>query len=208
MCEKFVLHYFPLNGRGIIPRAILYYAKANWVDNVIGSDEWFNDKKFSNLFEFHRAPVLEYKGKKLCQSMAIIIYLSQLFNIYGRDIDEQYEINSLLNSYEELLENFRKWNFCEDPAKKETLKQAGIDEFKLYIDRYEKRYQRLGNGPYYLGDHFSTADIYLACAIPTLHDILWKPDIDEVMPNLKKLLERIRENELKGFFDNYFYHQN
>ena len=33
--SKYILHYFRLNGRGIIPRAILTYAKADWTNDVI-----------------------------------------------------------------------------------------------------------------------------------------------------------------------------
>ena len=28
---KYTLHYFGINGRGVVPRAILTYAKAHWM---------------------------------------------------------------------------------------------------------------------------------------------------------------------------------
>ena len=47
---KYTLHYFPLNGRAIIARAILTYAKADWKNETIKMEDWPKSKK-SGLWE-------------------------------------------------------------------------------------------------------------------------------------------------------------
>ena len=36
-------------------------------------------------------PILEHNGKRYSQSIAINIYLSKIFNLYGKNIEEEYE---------------------------------------------------------------------------------------------------------------------
>ena len=37
--SKYTFHYFGVNGRGAVPRAILTYAKVDWKNVVIKKDE-------------------------------------------------------------------------------------------------------------------------------------------------------------------------
>ena len=37
--SKYILHYFGVNGRGAVPRAILTYAKVDWKNDIIQKDE-------------------------------------------------------------------------------------------------------------------------------------------------------------------------
>ena len=71
--SKYTLHYFTGNGRAVIPRAILCYAKADWTNHAFGHDEWVKIKK-SGLCEFEQVPVLEVDGKKYSQSHANFIF--------------------------------------------------------------------------------------------------------------------------------------
>ena len=70
---KYTLHNFPLNGRAIIARAILTYAKADWKNETIKMEDWPKSKK-SGLWEYEQLPVLDVDGKKYSQSHAINIY--------------------------------------------------------------------------------------------------------------------------------------
>ena len=93
---KYILHYFTLNGRAIIPRAILCYAKADWTNHTFENDEEWDKLKKSGLCEFEQVPVLEVDGRKYAQSHAISLYLGETFNLLEKDKEENYQINSLL----------------------------------------------------------------------------------------------------------------
>jgi len=71
----------------------------------------------------------------------------------------------------------------------------------------KKKYVALGKGKYFLGDKITLADIVLATAITDainrgeIKDFPWK----EIAPNLEKLIKRVQENELKEFFEKYYF---
>ena len=72
---KYILHYFETNARGVIARAILSCAKADWTNDLVKKEDWPKLKK-SGLCEYEQLPVLEVDGKKYSQSHAINLYLA------------------------------------------------------------------------------------------------------------------------------------
>ena len=202
MSDKYILHYFGINGRAINIRAILSAAKANWEDKVISMEEW-PKLKVSGFYEFGNVPVLEYKGKKYCQRIAIELFLLKQFNLYGKNNDEQYQIDSLFCSFEDLVPSVSGIMFCQDPKKKEELVKNFEEKYKFYLNKYEGRYLALGKGKYFLGDQFSGADIFVAASLPGICKFFKKDLIKEYAPNLSQLVDRLKNNELKEFHEKY-----
>ena len=89
--------------------------------------------------------------------------------------------------------------------KKEEQKNQFIEKYKLYLKKYEERYVALGKGKYFLGDHFSGADIYIGSALPYFCDIIGHCIIKENAPNIFELVQRLKENELKEFYEKYYF---
>ena len=201
---SYTLYYFEANGRATIPRAILTYAKAKWTDDRVKQEDWPKVKK-SGLCEFEQMPILEVDGKKkLSQSMAIDLYLLKTFNLYGKNIDEQYQIDSLLCSFDDLFGPLAGFVFCQDEKKKEELKKQFIEKYKFYLKKYEERYVALGKGKYFLGDHFSGADIYIGAALPLFCHAIGGCIIKDNAPALGELVTRLKQGELKEFHEKVF----
>ena len=203
MTDKYILHYFKVNARGMLTRAILSSSRKEWTNNIIEFDKW-KDLKKSGLCEFEQLPVLEHNNKKLCQSMAINLYLLKQFNLYGKNDEEEYQINSLLCTFEDLFDLPHKFLHLKDEKKKEEMKNQFIEKFKLYLKKYEERYVSLGKGKYFLGDHFSGADIYIGSSLTYFCNIIGNNIIKENSPNLFELIERLKNSELKEFFEKYY----
>ena len=142
--------------------------------------------------------------KKLSQSLAIDLYLLKTFNLYGKNIDEQYQIDSLLCSFDDLFGPLAGFVFCPDEKKKEELKKLFCEKYKFYLKKYEERYVALGKGKYFLGDHFSGADIYIGSALPYFCHALGSCIIKDNAPNLGELVTRLKEGELKEFHEKVF----
>ena len=87
--------------------------------------------------------------------------------------------------------------------KKEELLKQFEEKFKFYLSKFEERYVKLGKGKYFLGDHFSGADIYVASALPGFCKLIGKNIINDNAPNLHQLIERLKSAELKSFYDKY-----
>ena len=202
---KYILHYFSGNGRAVVPRAILCYAKADWVNSVVKMQDWAKIKK-SDLCEFGQLPILEIGDKKYSQSTAINIYLGKTFKLMGKDIEDNYQIISLLMTYDDFTVPIYKWYFSQYYSKSSKLYKDAEEKLKFFIERFEKRYVDLGKGKYFLGDEFTLADIFLATVIPSVFDVMELKEnyYKTIAPNLGELIKRVKENELKEFYEKYY----
>ena len=202
---KYILHYFSGNGRAVVPRAILCYAKADWVNSVVNMQDWAKIKK-SDLCEFGQLPILEISDKKYSQSTAINIYLGKTFKLMGKDIEDNYQIISLLMTYDDFTVPIYKWYFSQYYSKSSKLYKDAEEKLKFFIERFGKRYVDLGKGKYFLGDEFTLADIFLATVIPSVFDVMELKEnyYKTIAPNLGELIKRVKENELKEFYEKYY----
>ena len=202
---KYTLHYFGGNGRAVIARALLTYVKADWTNDLIKKEDWPKIKT-SGLCEYEQVPVLEVDGKKYCESHAINLYLAEVFNLMGKDPEENYQIRNILMAFEDYMGPIWGALFCPDEAKKAELKKKAEEKLKFFFGKFEKRYVDLGKGKYFLGDKFTLADIVLGSALPAAVDALGLKECPckEVAPNLGEYIKRLKENELKEFFEKYY----
>ena len=206
--DIFKLYYFKVNGRAAIIRALFSCSKVNFENNYIDKNNWQEQKKNTTLFEFGQVPILVHNDKILSQSKAIYVYLARLFNLYGKTIDDKYQIDSLLSSSDDISKFSGPVFFPRTDEEKnnpEKYKEIFKNELKRFSIIYEQRYKKLGNGKYFLGNYFSLADIYLTINL----DVLSKSFgglkyIKESAPNIAELIERVKNNELKEYYEKYY----
>ena len=120
---KYILHYFPVNARAVVSRAILSYSKADWTDDRIAMTDWPKVKK-SGLCEFEQLPILEIEGKKYSQSNAIALYLAETFNLMGKNAEENYQITNLLMTFDDFMGPIFGYMFCKDESKLEEMHKS------------------------------------------------------------------------------------
>lgn len=201
MDQGFKLYYFPGNARGMISRAIFYAAKKPFEDIKVAFADW-PAMKSSGKFEFQQLPLLEYQGRSYAQSHAIEQYLAKSFGLFGKNVEDEYQINSIIDSYDDLFNVFHDivWPVPSKPV--EEVKKAYQAKAELFLKAYEKRYQILGAKAYFLGDYFSLADVALTAMFTYFSDYgLEEGTIKKCAPKLAELLDRIKSNELKEFYE-------
>ena len=206
--DIFKLYYFKVNGRAAIIRALFSCSKVKFENNYIDKNNWQEQKKNTTLFEFGQVPILVHNEKILSQSKAIYVYLARLFNLYGKTIDDKYQIDSLLSSSDDISRYSGPVFFPRTDEEKnnpEKYKEIFKKELKRFLGIYEQRYKKLGNGKYFLGNYFSLADIYLTINMDVLSKSVGGLQyIKESAPKLAELIESIKNNELKEFFEKYY----
>ena len=159
-------------------------------------EEWPSKK---NDYEFHQLPELEVNGKKLTQTIAISLYLARQLNLYPKDIYLQYHVDSLLAIRDDITILYRKIK-----QKQEEDYKAYKELIKLYLEKIEKRYEELGAGDYYLGKEISVADFFLGCMVTEFCYLIKDEDVlSKYAPKINKLIARLKENELKEYFEKY-----
>ena len=198
--ENVKLTYFKDNGRVGLIRAMLCYKKIPFENIMLTMDEWPSKK---DNYEFKQLPQLEVNGKKLTQTIAICLYLAKQLNLYPKDIYLQYHVDSLLACRDDITFLYRK-------VKLKTCNEEEYKKYKemvsLYLQRIEERYKELGNGKYYLGDELSAADFFLGCMFEEFCVLAKDEDLmGKHAPNVKSLVERLKKNELKEFYEKYYF---
>ena len=205
--DTYKLYYFNANGREMIIRAILEYSKVKWEDIKVSNEEW-DKMKNSSQCEYGQLPILEYNGKTYSQSHSIELFLGKKFNLYGTSIDDEYQINSLLDSFDDLFIVFHAYaapTNDEDKKNKERIKQEFIMKLEFFANVYDKHYEKNGYKKYYIGDTFSIADIFVCCVLFYYSHVFICEDMyEKKIPKLYNLIKEIRDNELKDFFDKRF----
>ena len=199
---KYKLYYFNGNGRAIIIRAILYYSNTNFSDVKIKKEDWIKLKQ-TRKFESEDLPVLEYNEKLFSQMHAIEQYLGYTFNLHGKNMEDEYTINCLLDSFDDLFTIFKHFTWPESEEDKEHIKdyeKAFKSKFAFFISVLEKKLNK--KGKYFLGDYFSLADIFITVVLTNFADKLdCENIIKEQGPKIAGLIDIIKNNELKSFFD-------
>ena len=198
--ENVKLTYFNANGRVGLIRAMLAYKKIPFENIIYTMEEWPSKK---DNYEFKQLPQLEVNGKKLTQTIAICLYLARQLNLYPKDVYLQYHVDSLLACRDDITKLYRKvWG-----------KEANEEEYKqykemiiLYLKRIEERYKELGSGKYYLGNDLSVADFFLGCMFKEFCDFVKEEDImKKYAPGIKKVVDALVKNELKEFYEKYYF---
>ena len=154
-------------------------------------------------YEFKQLPQLEVNGKKLTQTIAICLYLARQLDLYPKDIYLQYHVDSLIAWRDDITSLYRKVRS----------KKCNEEEYKkykemiiLYLQRIEDRYKELGSGKYYLGNDLSVADFFLGCMIDEFAILVREEDVmGKYAPGIKNLVERLKNNELKEFYEKYYF---
>ena len=200
--EKYILHYFKVNARGSIARALLSHAKANWEDHYVDFAEWGEKYKPNKEFcEYGQLPILEYKGKFYAQSMAINLFLAKKFNLMGDNEDEDYEIYNLLCSFEDF---FPLIHDMTDQTKEKTYTKVR-QYFKVYEGKYLKNVKANGGKFFFGKGKFTLADAYFGSLILALFNILKEIDLEKEFPELKKLIDSYKgEDALKDYYEKHY----
>ena len=201
--DKYILYYFNVNARGCMARALLSYVKANWENKVLEYNDFLQNYKQKKEFcEYGQLPILEYKGKYYSQSMAIILFLAKKYNLMGDNEDEEFEINNLLCSFEDIFPLIHDQSQDKKDAKYEKVRKY----FKIYEGKYLNHVkENKGKKYYFANDKFTLADIYFGALIYSMLNSLKEIDMEKEFPELKKLLDFYKsDNALKEFYEKYY----
>lgn len=201
---EYTLHYFGVNGRATLPRAILSHFKASWTDHKVDYfTEWQGMKK-SGLCEFEQLPVLEHGDKKMAQSNAITYYLARKFNILGTNDEENFQIDSLLCCFEDIMQYIVNWKHCHHEETAKKLKELALEKYKFFIKKFEERYVKSGKGKYFMGDRFTLCDVIIGAGLPGFCDSFEDKIVPQVSQILSEFVERLMKEEFADFFANHF----
>ncbi|XP_072247193.1 glutathione S-transferase, alpha tandem duplicate 1 [Leuresthes tenuis] len=156
MSGKVILHYF--NGRGRMEsiRWLLTVAGVEFEEQCITTREQYEKLLSDGSLMFQQVPLVEIDGMKLVQTKAIISYIAEKYNLYGKDLKDRAMINMYLNGLMDHMKMIMILPFLSDVKPKLDNIQSKAKE--RYLPVFEKA---LAGHVYLVGGELSCADVLL-----------------------------------------------
>lgn len=157
--STYKLYYFNGRGRAEFARLIFAAAGEKFEDIRFEREQWPSHKSEMPLGQ---VPVLEYKGEKLPQSVAIARFLAKQFNLAGRDHFEQAKVDAVVDTINDALNKYIPARFESDEKKKEELLKKFFDEeLPKHLQNLEVLGKTYGEGgPFFVGNQLTWADLF------------------------------------------------
>ena len=195
---KVSLYYFEFKALGEGLRMLLAYGGQEFEDIRIEFQK-FSD--FKPETPFGQLPMLVIDGKKYAQTSAIARYLGRKYGLAGKDIEEDFEIDQVID----LLTDVRLSGLTVIHEKDEALRSKKFSElaetkFPFYLQKFDEILTK-NNGFLALG-RLTWADFVFVGFFDYLKMLLQMPDLEEKYPIFKKPIEAVVNiPKVKAFID-------
>ncbi|XP_004599777.2 glutathione S-transferase Yc-like [Ochotona princeps] len=160
MAEKPKLHYFDARGRMESIRWLLAAVGVEFEEIHMKTREDLEKLRNDGSLMFQQVPMVEIDGMKLVQSRAILNYIANKYNLYGKDIKERALIDMYAEGMADLNEMILNNAFFELGEPEITIPQIKEKAKTRYFPAFEKVLKSHGQD-YLVGNKLSKADILL-----------------------------------------------
>lgn len=107
---------------------------------------------------FEQVPMVEIDGMKLVQTTAILRYVAEKYNLYGKNLKEKLQIDMYVLGARDLMDLLISHPFLPPEQKEKNLETVNTRATTRYLPVYEKALKTHG-GDYLVGDCLSWADV-------------------------------------------------
>jgi len=194
---KPVVAYWDIRGLGQALRYALEYAGVEYEDKRYSetNDDWVNDKKTLNA-PFPNLPYYIEQDYILTESTAILRYIGNKHNIYGKDMKEKGVIDMVLGRVNDLRGQCSAFYYGSDKTRLDECKQIFVEQT---LTKFAPQFDEwLSNHKYAAGEHFSIAD----CVVYEVFDLIYDC-FGTLVPEYKNIvtyLDRFRaEPKMKSY---------
>ena len=102
------LSYFDIGVRADAIRALLFIANVEYENELIGMQQW-GEMKAAGVSEFGGLPIWTEDGRSMGQCNAVLTFLGRRHGYYSDDPMIAYNIDSLLDFIEDIIEKYGKY---------------------------------------------------------------------------------------------------
>ncbi len=153
--------------------------------------------------------------KKYSQTEAICIFIARkIGGLLGKDDDEEYQILSMFNCYNDINPLISKLFNCQEKDEEviKTNYNNVLEMAMSILSVLEKRYINNGEGKYYLGDKISLADFWLVSGVISIFFTKFPhftQPAKKAAPKIFDLIDRLMtEDYIASFFKSEYYINN
>lgn len=181
------VYYFQIKALGEPIRLLLAYGGQEFEDIRLTQADW---SALKPTMPFGQMPVLAIDGKKYAQHIAISRYLGRKYELAGKDIDEDFEIDQVVDFFNDIRLRAAAVYKETDEARKAKMQEE--NEVNHYPGMLKKLNEIItqNNGHMALGK-LTWADFVFAGMYDCIKKLLNISGVDEQYPIFKKLQERV-----------------
>eukprot|EP01103_Thecamoeba_quadrilineata_P010014 TRINITY_DN205_c0_g2_i1.p1 TRINITY_DN205_c0_g2~~TRINITY_DN205_c0_g2_i1.p1 ORF type:complete len:236 (-),score=39.15 TRINITY_DN205_c0_g2_i1:74-697(-) len=202
------LTYFNVRGRAEYIRYIFAEKQVDYEDSrfqYADKDQVLAVLREQGKLDFHQVPLLEIDGHNLVQSYAISSYLARQYNLYGKDIYENYLVDAISGAYNDTITEYYQ-SFIAKENKDQVLKQFSEVTLPKWLGFLEKFLTRNNGGDgFAVGNDVTLGDFYLLAlyeAVEQFNNLANYPKLaahrERIVnrPNIKAYREKRPKTEL------------
>lgn len=188
------LIYFDTTGRGELIRLLFAVAGVEFEDVRLQEEEPATEwKQMKPNTPFGQIPILEYEGKRICQSIAIARMLARRFGLAGKNETEEVLADMLvdcMNEIQEAIYNIFVFSFGAEVKAKhlELVYEKQIPKYLVNLEKLLKENQ--GGDGFLVGNELTWADLMLIDVVTWPKYDRRELDFSEC-PKLKALIDRV-----------------
>jgi glutathione S-transferase len=192
---KYTLNYFPAPGRAAAIRLAFRVAGVEFDDVTFDYfQDWPTIKSDATRFPLGVCPTLQFDGKTLTQSLAILRYVASEFGLYGSNNVQKYQVDMILDTLNDAFGAAEPpllgFPPCDIPEKRQEVAAEVVAKMKLSFSYLHSEFKKNAEGKGFLvGDKLTVADLQMYCALGN-YSILKASFLDEY-PLFKAFHERI-----------------
>ncbi|KAG6447463.1 hypothetical protein O3G_MSEX004981 [Manduca sexta] len=195
---KVSFYYFQLKSLGESQRMLLAYGGQEFEDIRIEFEKF---SEFKPETPFGQLPMLVIDGKKYAQSSAIARYLGRKYGLAGKDIEEDFEIDQVVDFFTDFRLSSSAPMYEKDEAlRAKKFAELSETKFPFYLQKLNEILTK-NNGFLALG-RLTWADFVFVGFFDCLKMLLRMPDLEEKYPIFKKPIEAVKNiPKVKAFID-------
>jgi glutathione S-transferase len=177
--NKYVFRYLNVRGLGDATRLLLELSETPYEEERFTWDEWQNSIKEEyqqkGITTFGQVPVLSVNDSlHLSQSNTILRYLARVTNRYGKTIEDQAQVDTVIDAVGDWRGTFHKLITSAD------FQEALVDYRPTMLVRWLTNFERLlerrykGTTPdkiFFVGNDWTVADVVVFDALETMNRI-------------------------------------
>ncbi|XP_047535692.1 glutathione S-transferase 2-like isoform X1 [Vanessa atalanta] len=181
------VYYFQLKAAGESIRLLLAYGGQEFEDIRVAREDW---PELKPSMPFGQMPVLEIDGKKYAQSTAIARYLGRKYGLVGKDIEEDFEIDQIIEFFNDIrIKAASVFYETDENAKAKKQEENEKNHYPVMLKKLDEIITK-NKGHMALGK-LTWADFVFAGMYDAFKFLLKISDLDEKYPSFKKLQETV-----------------
>ncbi|XP_017775172.1 PREDICTED: glutathione S-transferase [Nicrophorus vespilloides] len=186
MAPVYKLTYFPVKALAEPTRFLLKYGGLEFEDERFEREQW---PQIKPTMPFGQVPVLSAKGKQYHQSIAMARFFAKQVKLVGSDEWEDLEIDSMVDTVNDLRQKIAVYSYEQDAAIKESRKGPLMNEtLPYYLERLDK-IAKENNGHLACGK-LTWADFYFVALLDYLN-YMTESDLTAKYENLEAVKNNV-----------------